>query len=111
MQLKTNITTERIIDIKLPVFWKEPPQEWAKGRSEYLAILDEKTCVSFYISDNYTTITHCLPETRDIAVMKAHLTWDKVTEEEFLAAHKEALKSLSLEPIFFDYANDLKDVL
>lgn len=113
MQIKTNVTTERVANVNIPSFWM---YESSSGSiREYIAVLDEKTAVKLFTSDNYSHVAHTTPggASKEIVDASDGLGGMKpIGEEQFLAAHRETLRSLSLDPVLVDNdPNDLKEVL
>lgn len=117
MKILTKITEEREIDIELPFFRKDPQSSCIK----YLAVLDEKTIISLFDSDERTSLSVDIIEREGKDVYEAYRKWTVVSEEEFLQAHETALKSLSLRPelceidreieLEINSKDDIKDVL
>ncbi|HEX7906212.1 MAG TPA: hypothetical protein VF487_20200 [Chitinophagaceae bacterium] len=87
---KTTITTE----IPVPCFLRSLDEK------EYIALLDEKTIVSVFKTDQLTIIKNSSIES---SISKQELTdaWQKFhgcTEVEFLQAYDAVIESISLHP-------------
>lgn len=98
MTIKITKTTEKNIDIKLPFFRRDPD---SMGVSLF-AVLDENTAINLYRSDHRTCIEN--DEIKDRGWIEKNVaerfqTWEPITEQEFMTAYSDALKSLSLEPV------------
>lgn len=107
--IKTKISEERTINIQTPIFWKEQ-NKYGGTSTDYLGVIDENNCIAFYNGGSYTSLIHCLAETKESAIIKAKNEWEQISEGEFMAAHKQLLQSLSLEPQLTN-VDDLKNVL
>lgn len=109
LTIKTTISEERTVNIETPIFWKEPQSKNSKI-TDYLGVIDTDNCIGFYNSGSgYVSLTHCKAEIKGNDIRKASLIWERISEEEFLTAHKNMLNSLSLEPQLTN-VDDLKDV-
>lgn len=107
MKLKTKVTKETEVDIEIPFFRKDAE---SSGLS-YLAVIEETHVVTFYDNEQsgHTIVTTSPQWVKESDILHAYYNWKPVSEEEFLTAHENALKSLSLKPMLSD-SNDLKGI-
>lgn len=94
MKITTTVTQEREMDINLPFFRKD-------NRSNCLslyAVLDEKTEITIFQGGARYNISTDDPKRYTKEMVEKYLSWEEITEEEFLHVHAEMLKSLSLQP-------------
>jgi hypothetical protein len=104
MQIKTNITEEREVDIEIPFFRKDQNSSCIS----LLAVLNEATVTTIFQAALRTNVTVDHPKNYSSDIVNAYSKWEPITELEFLAAHTTALKSMSLIPELVK--DDLKEV-
>lgn len=108
MKIKTKVTSEKELVVALPFFRKKLK---FKGRVvQYIAVLPDETCICLTVIEEQTTTFHGKAQDRAEAIKEAFLKWETIEEEEFLTAHKNLLKSLSLEPVVVPDPNDIANV-
>jgi hypothetical protein len=104
MKIKTKVTEEREFDIELPFFRKDPESSCIK----YLAVLDEKTVIYLFDSDERTSLSVDIIDRNIRDISDAYNKWAIVSEEEFLQAHETALKNLSLRPVLCEIDREIE---
>jgi hypothetical protein len=90
LQGSTSIPKEYTFD--LPVCWQT-----GSSCKEFIAILDKKTAVTVFISDDLTIVEHTTPERIAHRVIKAHESWEEIPDGNFLDEYEKALESISLK--------------
>jgi len=109
MKIKTNITTEREVDVLLPLFRLEKRIFENQGYN-YFAVLPDETVIDLFISGDLTIIKHWTAERMSSDIMR-RMEWEEISEEMFLAAHRKALNDLSLVPKLSEVDQEIEDEL
>lgn len=94
MKIKTTVTQERELDIQLPFFRRDKNSTCLK----LFAVINEKTVISVFDGAGRTSVYVDAFESSTYDIADKYQNWQPITEQQFLMAHSEALKSLSLEP-------------
>lgn len=93
IQLKGSTTVEKDYTFDLPACWQS-----GNTCKEYIAVLNEKTAIQVFISDDLMIIEHTTPERISHRIIKAHESWEEIPDGNFLEAYEKALASISLKP-------------
>lgn len=94
--LKQTEKIEKEIEIPIPYFRKTKSKytSWIS----YIGLLNESTCIHFSLIPDYTNITHSTPANMSKQIMEASKEGEEISEEQFLLAYEETLRSISLTP-------------
>jgi hypothetical protein len=87
------IKTESVeTEIQVPAFFRD------SNERNFIGVLDEKTVVTIYSSDELTIVKNTTPQfaSRDIA--EAYNEFYSCTEAEFLEKYESVIHSISLHP-------------
>lgn len=106
MKIKTIVTEIKELDIELPFFKKSI----TSTIQQYIAVMPDETLIDLFVSDTLTILKHCVIVGKERDLIAA-TKWADMTEDEFLAAHANALKNLSLVPVLQYDPDDLKDII
>lgn len=102
LTIKTSVQKEVEKKITLPSFWKR------NGLSDYIAAIDEKTCIKVYASSDgeYISMQHgtCKFFASDIA--EADAKFIPVTEQEFLSVYDDAHEAIRMKPMLIDTGSE-----
>jgi hypothetical protein len=93
IQLKGQTSIEKEYTFDLPMCW-----ETGSTCKEYIAVLNEKTAIQVFISDDLMIIEHTTPERIAHRIIKAQESWEEIPDGNFLEAYEKALASISLKP-------------
>jgi hypothetical protein len=94
IQLKGQTSVEKEYTFDLPACWQT-----GSTCKEFIAILDEKTAITVFQSNDLTIIEHTTPDRISHRVIKAHETWEEIPDGNFLEEYEKAVQSISLKPI------------
>lgn len=86
---KKSTSTEKVFLVP-PMFWK--------SFSTHIGLLDDKTVVSVYISENRVCIENDAVRFMLDRITNAHDNYEKSNESEFFSAYDEAMEHLRLTP-------------
>jgi hypothetical protein len=110
MKITTTIKQETEIEVPDPIF----KASIVNDINQYRAII-ANTYIELFLSDGFVLLKHADPQINADHIrnmLEAPHVWQDISEQEFLEAHANALKSLSLAPQLVDSdANYIKDVL
>lgn len=104
MELTIKKEVEETIHLDIPCFFK------LQNEQKYLAILSEEQVISIINRDGWKSYQNADSWLFKSDIKTALTEWVKIDEREFLEAHEQFLKSLSLEPVLTD-PDDLKNIL
>jgi hypothetical protein len=93
IQLQGSTTVAKEYTLDLPVCWQT-----GDVCKEYIAVLDEKTAITVFQSNDLMIIEHTTPERISHRIIKAHESWEEIPDGNFLDAYEKALASISLKP-------------
>jgi len=96
MKIKTKQTSETIIELVIPAFYKDV--QCSESINNMRAILDEKTAVDVWESEGRTCVSNGDVGLYSNNIVDAQLSWKPITEDEFMTAYNRALHSMSLTP-------------
>lgn len=72
----------------------------SKDEKEYIGVLDAKTVVTVFNSDNLIIVKNSSIDSNFIKeeIVKAHLSFHSCTETEFIEAYDKAIEDMRLHP-------------
>lgn len=95
MTITTKEIREKQIELQPPMFWHDKRR--GEIATEMIGLIDEKTMVRIFMTDDYTNVTNIIPQGNDL--QEAYNKWQPITEEEFFAALATAVERVSLTPV------------
>lgn len=108
MQIKFKKEIDQEIEVKLPFF----RQHVAYGDNfKVFAVLDEKTVISLFDSDDRTSIAIDIPERYKSEIKEAYFEFNEISEEHFLRVYNKALGKLSLTPQLSEIDQEIENEL
>lgn len=80
------------IELQVPCFFRD------KAEKNYVGVLDEKTVVVVYKSENFTIIKNSTPDVLSLDLKEAYSKFHSCTETEFMEKYDQVVESISLHP-------------
>lgn len=93
IQLKGQTSVEKEYTFDLPACWQT-----GTTCKEYIAVLNDKTAIQVFQSDDLMIIEHTTPDRVAHRIIKANESWEQIPDGNFLEAYENALASISLKP-------------
>jgi hypothetical protein len=90
MTIKITEETEKQIEVREPSFWRHG--------NNWVALINKETVIVLYKSENLVAVRSASAEMLKGDIATANSRYELCTEEEFLTAYANVLKSISLEP-------------